>query len=238
MTLHQDPAPSRTDTIPGPAAVVQLEEVSVSYRIGNHPILALDTISCDVLPGEHLAVTGPSGSGKSTLLHVMAGLQPITTGRRSWPVLDGSPRGRPTAAGLVFQSPSLLAPLNVIENVELPLLLAGSSRRSARHQAQAALDQLDLGPLALHLPEELSGGQAQRVAVARVMATQPALVLADEPSGQLDHATADQVITALVATCEQIGAALVVSTHDLRVAARFDRRWTMSHGVLDSGGSR
>ncbi len=236
MTLHQTAAPAdrRGSTI----TVAALDGVSVSFHRGHTLVDALTGVTCSVLAQERIVVTGASGSGKSTLLHVMAGLQPPTSGIVSWPALGSSPKGRPAAAGIVFQSPSLLAPLNVVENVELPLLLAGRDPHTARRRAVDALTELQLGSFSRHLPEELSGGQAQRVAVARVMATRPQLVLADEPTGQLDHATADQVLSLLIATCDVIGAALVLSTHDERVARLFQDRWTISDGQLNGGDPR
>lgn len=236
MTLHQTAAPA--DRLGSALTVAALDGVSVTFHRGHTIVNALTGVSCSVLAQERIVITGASGSGKSTLLHVMAGLQPATSGRISWPALGSSPKGRPAAAGIVFQSPSLLAPLNVVENVELPLLLAGRDPQAARQRAVEALTELQLGSFSRHLPEELSGGQAQRVAVARVMATRPQLVLADEPTGQLDHATADQVLSLLIATCDVIGAALVLSTHDERVARLFHHRWTISDGQLNGGDPR
>ena len=162
---------------------------------------------------------GPSGSGKSTLLHLLAGLdRPTADGR--WPA-SGRPAVRP-GLGVVFQGPSLVPALDVVENVALPLLLAGVDEPEAVERAAAALDRLELGGLAGALPEELSGGQAQRVAVARVLAGRPGPVLADEPTGQLDRDERDQVVDVLLAAADELGAALVVSTHDEAVAARLD----------------
>lgn len=236
MTLHQTAAPA--DQASSALTVAAFDKVSVSFHRGQTHVDALTGVTCSVLAQERIVVTGASGSGKSTLLHVMAGLQPPTSGRATWPALGSSPKGRPAAAGIVFQSPSLLSPLNVVENVELPLLLAGQDPHTARRRAVDALTELGLGSFSRHLPEELSGGQAQRVAVARVMATRPQLVLADEPTGQLDHATADQVLSLLIATCDTIGAALVMSTHDERVARLFHDRWTISDGQLNRGDPR
>jgi putative ABC transport system ATP-binding protein/lipoprotein-releasing system ATP-binding protein len=134
----------------------------------------------------------------------------------------------------VFQTQSLLAPLNVVENVELPLLLVGESADVARPRALEILTQLDLVSIADKLPEELSGGQAQRVAVARAFVGRPKLILADEPTGQLDHPTAQHLFDVLLASLVGSDTALVVATHDLTIAQRFPVRWRLSHGRLET----
>jgi putative ABC transport system ATP-binding protein len=181
-----------------------------------------------------VALTGPSGSGKSTLLHLMAGLDVPTSGAVRWPGLGGPPHARPGTIGVVFQGPSLITALNVTENVALPLLLGHVGEQEAVDRAWVALDRLAIGGLGLMLPEQLSGGQAQRVAVARVLASRPRLILADEPTGQLDHAAAEMVVSVLLAAADELDAALVISTHDPVVADRLPTRWTMSDGVLSS----
>jgi ABC-type lipoprotein export system ATPase subunit len=133
---------------------------------------------------------------------------------------------------MVFQAPSLLPPLDVVENVALPLLLQGIGGDTARDRALEALHRLDLQLIAAKLPEELSGGQVQRVAVARALVGQPTLILADEPTGQLDQESGAAVIEALVAAAAQSGAALIVNTHDPSVAGHFDHRWSMANGRL------
>jgi putative ABC transport system ATP-binding protein/lipoprotein-releasing system ATP-binding protein len=135
--------------------------------------------------------------------------------------------------GLVFQVPSLLAPLTVVENVEIPLLLGQASAEKARAAALDALDRIGLRFLAEKLPEELSGGQAQRVAVARALASHPKLLLADEPTGQLDHPTAQELFDVLLASLEGTQTALVVATHDRTVAERMKTIWYMQHGLLE-----
>ncbi|HKT00869.1 MAG TPA: ATP-binding cassette domain-containing protein [Rugosimonospora sp.] len=190
------------------------------------------SVDCAVRPDTRVALTGRSGSGKSTLLHLLAGLDQPTAGELCWPGLDGCPAGRPGVVGFVFQGPSLLAPLDAAENVALPLVLAGRSPADAQSRARDALDRAGVAELAGKLPEELSGGQAQRVAVARVLASQPRLILADEPTGQLDAAHRDEVVTLLVEAADALGAGLVVATHDARVADRLPARWTMQDGRL------
>jgi putative ABC transport system ATP-binding protein len=179
-----------------------------------------------------VALTGPSGSGKSTLLHLLAGLDTPTSGTIAWPGLDGSPFGRPGVVGMVFQGPSLLPPLDVTENVSLPLLLAGVDQNQASEQAQAALRDVGLAELGSRLPEELSGGQAQRVAVARALAARPRVILADEPTGQLDSAHAAEVAALLLQASTQLGAALVLATHDLALASQLPVRWQMADGSM------
>jgi putative ABC transport system ATP-binding protein len=183
-----------------------------------------------------IALTGPSGSGKSTLLHMLAGLDTPTSGTISWPGIDGSPVGRPGVVGLVFQGPSLLPPLDVAENIALPLLLSGCDEKQARARAEAALHEVGLDELGGRLPEELSGGQAQRVAVARALAIRPRVILADEPTGQLDSAHAAQVAALLLDAAARLGAALVLATHDMALAGRLPDRWQMADGRLVTGG--
>jgi putative ABC transport system ATP-binding protein len=202
---------------------------------GAAAVTAVRDVSCVLRPGMMVALTGPSGSGKSTLMHLLAGLDEPTSGTITWPGLGGSPFGRPGVVGMVFQGSSLLPPLDVTENVALPLLLAGSEDKQARARAQAALREAGLGDLAARLPEELSGGQAQRVAVARALAMQPRLILADEPTGQLDSAHADAVGTLLLEAAARIGAALVLTTHDEALASRLPVRWRMTDGQLATG---
>ena len=197
---------------------------------------ALRGVSCTLRPGAQVALTGPSWSGKSTLLHLLAGLDTPTSGTIAWPGLGGSPEGRPGVIGMVFQGPSLLPPLDVTENIALPLLLAGCRETQARERAAAALHDVGLDELAARLPEELSGGQAQRVAVARALAARPRLILADEPTGQLDSAHAAQVVRLLLDAATLLGAALVLSTHDLTIADRLPGRWQMADGLMIAGG--
>ena len=215
-------------------AVVRAVDVARTFGSGQNSIVAVHGVSCEVRAGALIALTGPSGSGKTTLLHLLAGLDTPTTGMVSWPVIGTRDQLRPGPIAIVFQAPSLLPPLDVVENVALPLLLQGIDRDAARTTAMNALRRLDLEPIAAKLPEELSGGQAQRVAVARVLAGRPRLILADEPTGQLDHISGAAVIDALIATATEIGAALIVNTHDVAVADRLDLRWSMSNGRLNT----
>ena len=215
--------------------VLECDAVAKTFGAGRTAVVAVHAATATVTAGDRIALQGPSGSGKSTLLHLMAGLEQPTAGSLTWPGLALRPdRPTPAAAqlGLVFQGPSLLAPLDVRENVAFPLLLAGVSESDARSRTDDALDLVGVADLATKLPEELSGGQSQRVAIARVVAMRPSLILADEPTGQLDHETAAHVLQVLTAAADAIGAAMVVTTHDPIVARRFGTRWTMRDGRL------
>jgi putative ABC transport system ATP-binding protein len=214
----------------GPLDVlVECRHVTRTYGRGETEVVALRDVSCRVHRGQRIAVTGESGSGKSTLLHVMAGLEHPSSGAVAWPGLERR-RDRPAGVGIVFQAPSLLPMLDVADNVALPLLLADVPGAQARDRALDALGRLGMAELSGAAPEELSGGQAQRIALARVLAQEPALVLADEPTGQLDRRTADRVLAVLLETVDVLGAALVLSTHDPAVADRLDEQWPMSDG--------
>jgi putative ABC transport system ATP-binding protein len=203
-----------------------------TYGSGTAAVAALREVSCALRPGMRVALTGPSGSGKSTLLHLFAGLDTPTSGTITWPALDGSPMGRPGVVSMVFQGPSLLPPLDVTENVALPLLLAGCTQAEAGERAEAALRAAGLTELGTRLPEELSGGQAQRVAVARALAAEPRVILADEPTGQLDSAYAAQVAGLLLSAAGRLGAALVLATHDTTLAAQLPIQWRMADGTM------
>lgn len=209
------------------------EAVDLSRTYGGGPtaVVAVHGATFRLRAGQRVALTGPSGSGKSTLLHLLAGLETPTGGTITWPALAGAAL-RPGPIAVVFQAPSLLDPLDVAENVALPLILGGVSATEARRAALTALERLDLARLADRLPGELSGGQAQRVAVARALAGRPRIVLADEPTGQLDHASAANVLEALLEVAEETGCGLVVATHDRVVADRLPEAWAMVDGRL------
>jgi ABC-type lipoprotein export system ATPase subunit len=214
-----------------PPVVVECRALTRSFGRGSAEVLAVRGVSAEVRAGQRIAVTGESGSGKSTLLHLLAGLDAPTSGTVSWPGL-GQRAGRPLGVGVVFQAPSLLPALDVTDNVALPLLLADVPVNDARHRATDALERLELAGLAAAVPEDLSGGQAQRVAIARVLAAGPAFVVADEPTGQLDRRTATHVLDVLLAAVSSLGATLLVSTHDPEVAHRLDIAWAMTDGQL------
>jgi ABC-type lipoprotein export system ATPase subunit len=216
--------------------LVETREAGRTYRVGETPLVALDSATCKIISGSHIALVGPSGSGKSTLLHLMGGLDTPTAGTISWPGLGKREALRPEKIAFVFQTQSLLDPLTVVENVEMPLLLGRRSAKDARRAALDVLDRIELADIADKLPEELSGGQTQRVAVARALAYRPRLILADEPTGQLDHPTASHLFDVLLASLEGTDTALVVATHDMGVAGRMHDHWRMQHGVLEVSG--
>jgi ABC-type lipoprotein export system ATPase subunit len=201
-------------------------------------VRAVDRVDLDVPAGETLAVMGPSGCGKSTLLHLLGGLDRPSAGE-IW--LAGrridkmSERGmaalRRDAVGFVFQAFHLMDELTTVENVELPALLAGRSPRVARRRASELLDQVGLADRARHLPSQLSGGQRQRVGIARALANAPLIVLADEPTGNLDsEATLD--VLRLFESLHEAGQTLVIVTHDARIAATADRLISMRDGAF------
>ena len=212
--------------------LVEATRLGRIFPQGGATIAALVSATFRIMPGDRIAIVGPSGCGKSTLLHLIGGLDRPTSGTIAWPALGRAEDLRPQQVALVFQAPSLLPPLTVVENVELPLLL-GRGPSEARAGAEAALALFDLTDLTDKLPEELSGGQAQRVSLARALSARPRLLLADEPTGQLDRATAMPMIDTLL---QSIGGttALAIATHDLAVANRMDRIWRMQYGVLET----
>jgi len=201
-------------------------------------VRAVDDVDLEVMPGETVAVMGPSGCGKSTLLHLLGGLDRPTSGDlffRDRRVDQLSERAlaelRRREIGFVFQAFQLLDELTAQENVELPALLARSSPRQARRRARQLLEQVGLGERASHLPSALSGGQRQRVAIARALVNQPAIILADEPTGNLDSAATVEVLR-LFGALHADGLTLVVVTHDERVAATSDRLISMRDGAF------
>jgi ABC-type lipoprotein export system ATPase subunit len=222
------------DTAPGQhEPVIACSNLARTFGNGVRAVVAVYDVTVTVARQERIALTGPSGSGKSTLLHLFAGLETPSAGELTWPGLGGHPLAEPRRVGMIFQGPSLLPALTVAENVALPLQLAGSGDSAAGQAATEALATLGIADIATSLPEQISGGQAQRVAVARALASRPRLILADEPTGQLDHATAASVIDVLLNACDALDAALIVATHDPVIAARLPRRWGMRDGTLD-----
>jgi ABC-type lipoprotein export system ATPase subunit len=211
--------------------LVEARQISRSFRRDHAEVAALAPISFTIRPRDRIAVVGPSGSGKTTLLHLIAGLDEPTSGALVWPDLGPRDRLRPRQISVVFQSASLMPALTSAENVALPILLDEGSD-DGRVAALRLLATLGLAGLADRLPEELSGGQAQRVAMARAMVTAPRLLLADEPTGQLDHDNSALLLDHLLAFLEASDAALVVATHDAAVAARMNRVLRLDHGQL------
>ncbi|MBL0373977.1 ATP-binding cassette domain-containing protein [Rhizobium sp. KVB221] len=191
--------------------------------------------TCSVMPGDRIAVEGPSGSGKSTLLTILGGLVSPSAGEINWPALGKRTDLQPMQIAFVFQSPSLFPPLTVLQNVSLPLLLAGRST-NATARAERLLDVLGLAGLSSKLPEELSGGQAQRVAMARALVVRPKLLIADEPTGQLDTRTAMVLLDVVLDQLAETYSALILATHDGQVSRRMRKRWSMERGRVSTAG--
>lgn len=212
---------------------VEFKNVSKVYSAGISTVEALKDATCSVRPKDRIAVVGASGSGKSTLLQIMGELDSPTSGTVLWPSFNSNVPLRPKQIGFVFQMSSLLPTLNVLENIELPLLLMDKDKDETRLKALEILDQIELSELKDKLPDELSGGQLQRVAVARILASRPKLILADEPTGQLDHPTAQKLLDVLLRSIENSDTAVVMATHDAEAASRMDTAWKIHHGILE-----
>ena len=218
-----------------PAVLLEARDVAKSF--GQTP--ALRGASLAVAPGEIVAVMGPSGSGKSTLLHCLAGIFPPDSGevwfdgRRLDTLTDSArTRLRRTAFGFVFQFGNLVPELTAADNVALPLVLKRAGRKEAYRQATRWLDRLGLGDKGTRRTGELSGGEAQRVAVARALALAPRVLFADEPTGSLDSLTGEKVMNLLTGVAREHGITVVVVTHDVRVAAYADRQVLVREGVV------
>lgn len=213
-------------------ALAVFQGAGKSYDVHGIVVRALQPVTSVVFSGDHIAVTGPSGSGKSTLLNLLAGLDRPTEGSVTWPRFDSN-RLRPGSIATAFQMSSLIPALTALDNVALPLLIMGETRDiSAR--ATAALSRFGVEQLADRRPAEISGGQLQRVALARAIITKPRLILADEPTGQLDTSTAKETLKTLIRVANEFSAALVIATHDAMVAREMNIVWTMSYGRLST----
>lgn len=222
--------------------MIQLDKISRTFQVGDQQVLALREVSLSIAAGEYIAIMGPSGSGKSTLLNLLGLLDRPDSGRYT---LDGhdvtglteveTARVRREKIGFVFQFFHLVPRLTAAANVALPLLLAGVPAAERKPRVAQLLAEVGLSERAEHLPSQLSGGQLQRVAIARAMSMHPALLLADEPTGNLDRATGREVMSVLEGL-NQRGATLIVITHDQEVGARARRRIVMEDGrILQDG---
>ena len=215
---------------------VEAHEVTRRYQLDGVAVEALRGVSLTIEPADHVAIVGPSGSGKSTLMHLLGGLDRPTTGRL---VIGGRDVARLELAefrrrriGFVFQSFHLLPRTSAVDNVALPLVYRGVSARRRRAQAAEMLTRVGLAHRLDHRPNQLSGGEQQRVAIARALVTSPAVLLADEPTGNLDTSTGEAVLDLLQSLNADSGVALVVVTHDRDVAGRARRQITMRDGVI------
>lgn len=215
-----------------------MKDVSKIYTIGNEELYALDKASLTINDGEFVAIIGPSGSGKSTLMNIIGCLDVADDGEY---ILDGQPiddytedeltRIRNFKIGFVFQNFNLLTKNNALENVELPLLYQGVHRKDARRRAREVLDRMGLSERIYHKPTELSGGQQQRVAIARALVTSPSLILADEPTGNLDHKTGVEILQ-LFSKLHANGNTIVLITHDDAIARQAQRRIRILDGKV------
>ena len=218
--------------------VLQAKGLCRHYPGDGTPVRAVDTVDLALEKGEAVSVMGPSGCGKSTLLHLLGGLERPTSGeiwlggqRVDRLSETGWARLRRRNVGFVFQAFHLVDELSAVENVEVPALLVGASRKAARARAMGLLERLGVADRASHLPDRLSGGQRQRVALARALVNEPLLVLADEPTGNLDSAATAEILR-LFAEVHDAGQTLLLVSHDPRVAATADRLLTMRDGSI------
>jgi putative ABC transport system ATP-binding protein len=218
--------------------LIQLQGVSRIYDLGRVQVAALQEVDLRVEPGEFLAIVGPSGSGKSTLMNIVGCLDRPTAGTYTLAGTlvaelndDGLARLRSRTIGFVFQSYNLLPRTSALENVATPLLYQGVSRKDRLARARAALERLGLGDRVDHVPTELSGGQQQRVAIARALVTEPALLLADEPTGNLDSTSGADVMT-ILRELNAAGRTIVMITHDSDVASSAGRQVHVRDGRL------
>ena len=231
---------ARGDRADGETLVVRAEMLSRDYVMGGEIVRALSGVSFELRRNEYVAIVGPSGSGKSTLMNILGCLDTPTAGEywlhgtRVSGMSDAElARVRNREIGFVFQTFNLLPRANALRNVELPLVYAGVPSSERRRRAVAVLDRVQLGDRREHRPNELSGGQRQRVAIARALVTDPALLLADEPTGNLDSKTGEEVLW-LFERLHAEGHTIVVVTHDPDIAARAQRRIALRDGVIES----
>ena len=220
--------------------IVEVRNVNKAYQRGSHVIPVLEDINFDIREGEFLALMGPSGSGKSTLLNLIAGIDHADSGSIRVSGVEITALGdaalarwRSAHIGFVFQFYNLIPVLSALENVELPLHLTGLSGRQRREHAEAVLRLVGLADRMDHRPGQLSGGQQQRVAIARAIVTDPAVIVADEPTGDLDRASAAEILDLMAGLVRDFGKTVVMVTHDPRAAERARRVRHLEKGVMD-----
>jgi putative ABC transport system ATP-binding protein len=220
--------------------LIDIADVRKTYQMGTTEVHALDGVSLTVEPGEYLAIMGPSGSGKSTLMNIVGCLDTPTSGSyklRGQEIRDRDDdelaRIRNQEVGFIFQTFNLLPRANALHNVELPLIYAGTPAKERRERAREMLELVGLGDRMHHRPNELSGGQRQRVAVARALINRPSLVLADEPTGNLDSKTGEEILR-LLREIHDRGNTVIVVTHEEEIAARSNRVIRLRDGCIES----
>jgi len=220
-------------------SIVTVRDLSKIYKQGEINVTALNRISLDIQKGEFLTLMGPSGSGKSTLLHIIAGIDRPTSGKCMVQGIEVNNLNESQLAdwrnqnvGFVFQTFNLIPVLTAFENVELPLLLTKLPSSRRKQQVKTALELVGLGPRMHHLPKQLSGGQEPRVAIARALVTDPSLIVADEPTGNLDSASAAEVLQILQSLCRDAGKTVIMVTHDPKAAAFGTRSIHLEKGEL------
>jgi len=218
---------------------VSVQNVRKFYQRDTQQIKVLDGINLEVPQGEFVALMGPSGSGKTTLLNLIAGIDRVTSGRVVVAGTDLTPlsegelaKWRSSHIGFIFQFYNLIPVLSAVENVELPLLLTSLSKSERRQRAMTALRIVGLEDRAKHYPRQLSGGQEQRVAIARAVVTDPTVVVADEPTGDLDHQSAEEILTLMETFNKEFGKTIIMVTHDPRAAAKAHIQHHLDKGVL------
>lgn len=220
-------------------AVIAASNLAKSFTDGGLETHVLDAINLTVNKGDRLAIVGSSGSGKSTLLHILGGLDTPTQGQVLVNGQDihamksqASSRLRNQKLGFVYQFHHLLPEFTAVENVAMPLVIGGKAPKAAQQQARELLERVGLAHRLEHKPSELSGGERQRAALARALITEPACLLADEPTGNLDHRTAQSIFDLLLELNSDLGTALVIVTHDTELAAKMDKVSTLMDGIL------
>ncbi len=221
--------------------IVTIRNLSKIYQQGDIDVTALNRISLDIASAEFLALMGPSGSGKSTLLHIIAGVDRPTSGECRVQDVDVTRLNESQLAdwrnqnvGFIFQTFNLIPVLTAAENVELPLLLTQLSRSQRRKQVATALELVGLSDRAHHLPRQLSGGEQQRVAIARALVTDPKLIVADEPTGNLDSHSAHEILTVMQSLRKDAGKTVIMVTHDPKAAAFGTRQIHLEKGELSN----